>query len=172
MHSGACYYGKITVMKVFLFLLLIISSFIRSDAQQKKIIPPVVKFNAEKAKKLGADELGMRNYVIAFMRAGPVKLTSSRDFDVLRKAHLKNMVRLYDDGKLLIAGPFTDGKSLRGFYIFDVPSVEEARILTVSDPAVKAGALIMELHTWYGSAALKEIPKLHREIQRKGLLEE
>jgi uncharacterized protein YciI len=155
-----------------LILVILIGSSFGSFPQQKKTSPPVIKYNAAKAKKLGADELGMRNYVIAFMRAGPVKLTSDHDYTVLRKAHLLNMQRLYDEGKLLLAGPFTDGKSMRGFYIFDVPSVEEARILTVSDPAVQAGTLIMELHTWYGSAALKEIPDLHREIQKRGLLDE
>ena len=157
---------------LFLFFLIIIVSFSDSFSQQKKTPSPEIKYNAEKAKKLGADELGMRNYVIAFMRAGPVKLTNSHDFTLLRKAHLQNMQRLYTEGKLLLAGPFTDNKSMRGFYIFDVPSVEEARILTVSDPAVKAGALIMELHPWYGTAALKEIPDLHKEIQKKGFLED
>jgi uncharacterized protein YciI len=160
-------------MKAFvLVLLFLLGSFLGSFPQQKKTSPPVIKYNAEKAKKLGADELGMRNYVIAFMRAGPVKLTSTHDLTVLRKAHLLNMQRLYDEGKLLLAGPFTDGKSMRGFYIFDVPSIEEARILTVSDPAVQAGTLIMELHTWYGTAALKEIPDLHKAIQKRGLLED
>ena len=33
-------------------------------------------------------------------------------------------------------------------------TVEEARALTEKDPAVKAGRLVMELHPWYGSAAI------------------
>jgi len=81
---------------------------------------------------------------------------------------MKNINRLADEGKLILAGPFMDDQPLRGIYIFDVASIEEARQLTSTDPAVKAGTLIMELHPWFGSAALKEIPNLHKEIQKKG----
>lgn len=160
-------------MKAMLFLIIpVIFSFTDILGQQKKSAPPQVKFNAEKAKKLGADELGMRNYVIGFMRAGPVKLTNSREMTLLRQAHLKNMQKLSTEGKLLVAGPFTDNKSLKGFYIFDVSTVEEAQILTISDPAIQAGALILELHPWYGTAALKEIPDIHRQIQKKDFAED
>jgi uncharacterized protein len=157
---------------IVLLLALIIIPFPESLAQQKKKSPPELKYNAEKAKKLGADELGMRNYVVGFMRAGPVKLTNSKEVTLLRKAHRQNMQRLAMEGKLLLAGPFTDNKSMKGFYIFDVSSVEEARILTISDPAVRAGALILELHPWYGTAALKEIPDIHRQIQKKDFPED
>ncbi len=71
-------------------------------------------------------------------------------------------------GKLLMAGPFLDNQALRGIYIFDVSTVEEAQELTATDPAVKSGTLVMELHPWYGSAALKEMPELHKQIQKKG----
>ncbi len=160
-------------MKIlYLLLSLIIIHCSESFAQQKKTSPPEIKYNAEKAKKLGADELGMRNYVIAFMRAGPVKLTNTREVTLLRKAHLQNMQKMFQEGKLLLAGPFTDNQSMKGFYLFDVSSIEEARVLTVSDPAVKAGALVMELHSWYGTAALREIPDIHKQIQKKGFLDE
>jgi len=124
-------------------------------------------YDAEMAQKLGADELGMKNYVIAFLKSGPVKLTDSLQISELQKAHLKNITHLADEGKLLLAGPFLDNEPLRGIFIFDVASIEEARQLTSTDPAVKAGTLVMELHPWYGSAALKEIPNLHRQIQKK-----
>lgn len=158
--------------EIIILLALILFPFSISLAQQGKKVSPQSKYNAEKAKKLGADELGMRNYVIGFMRAGPIKLTNSKDVALLRKAHVQNMQRLTTEGKLLVAGPFTDNKSMKGFYIFDVASVEEARILTISDPAVRAGALILELHPWYGTAALMEIPGIHKQIQKKGFVED
>jgi len=125
-------------------------------------------FNADLAKKLGADQLGMRTYVIAFLKTGPVKLSDSLQYRELMKAHLKNITKMANEGKLITAGPFLDKTELRGIYIFDVTSIEEARALTSTDPAIKAGALVMELHPWYGSAALKEMPGLHRKIQKKG----
>jgi hypothetical protein len=38
--------------------------------------------------------------------------------------------------------------------------------LTNSDPAIQAGSLIMELHEWYGSAAVMAIPGIHDKIQK------
>src|SRR5690242_8794849 len=99
-------------MKAMILLFVtIILPFSDSVAQYRKKALPELKYNAEKAKKLGADELGMRNYVVGFMRAGPVKLTNSKEITLLRKAHLQNMQRLATEGKLLVAGPFTDNKS-------------------------------------------------------------
>ena len=56
------------------------------------------------AQKLGADELGMKSHVIAFLRAGPVKLTDSLERMALQKAHLKNILRL-QFVHLLISNP-------------------------------------------------------------------
>lgn len=153
-------------LKILLFSLVMIP-FLRAVSQQKHPSLPV-KYNAETALKLGADDLGMKNYVIAFLKAGPVKLTDSLARAELQKAHLKNITRLADEGKLIIAGPFMDDQPLRGIFIFDVSTIEEARQLTSTDPAIKAGTLVMELHPWYGSAALKEIPNFHKQIQKKG----
>jgi len=149
-----------------LFILLLIMPVLKAISQQNHPATSL-KYNAEMAQKLGADDIGMKSYVIAFLKSGPVKLTDSLEIAQLQKAHLKNITRLVDEGKLILAGPFLDDQPLRGIFIFDVASLEEARQLTSTDPAVKAGTLVMELHPWYGSAALKEIPNLHRQIQKK-----
>jgi uncharacterized protein YciI len=67
---------------------------------------------------------------------------------------MDNIRRLTDEGKLVLAGPFMDDGEVRGIYIFDVKTVEEAKKLTETDPAIQAGSLIIDLHPWYGSAAL------------------
>ena len=74
--------------------------------------------------------------------------------------------RLAAEGKLVLAGPFADDGLLRGIYIFDVPTVAEAEALTNSDPAIKAGQLVMELHPWYGSAALLMVNEVHARIEK------
>jgi uncharacterized protein YciI len=71
------------------------------------------------------------------------------------------------EGSLVLAGPFLEDGDLRGIYVFDVRTLEEARALTETDPAVKAGRLAMELHLWYGSAALMEVPRIHNTLQRR-----
>jgi len=71
---------------------------------------------------------------------------------------------LAEEGKLVLAGPFLDDGDLRGIYIFDAKTIEEAEAWTNSDPAVQAGSLIMELHPWYGSAGVMAINEIHKKI--------
>jgi uncharacterized protein YciI len=66
----------------------------------------------------------------------------------LQKAHLANIVRLADMKKLVVAGPFGDDGTLRGIFVFKVASLDEARALTETDPAVQAGRLAIDLHPW------------------------
>jgi|SRR3569833_443117 len=128
-------------------------------------------YDADLAKKLGADEYGMKTYVMAFLKAGPNHLKDSVAREELQKAHLKNIMRLASEGKLIVAGPFLDNQDIRGIFIFNVSSVEDAKKLTESDPAVKAGSLIMELHPWYGSAGLVEAFKLHKKVEKTSVAE-
>jgi uncharacterized protein len=66
----------------------------------------------------------------------------------IQKGHMANIHRLADMKKLVVAGPFGDNGTLRGIFVFRVASLEEARALTLTDPAVQAGRLALELHPW------------------------
>jgi uncharacterized protein YciI len=66
----------------------------------------------------------------------------------LQKAHLANIVRLAEMKKLVVAGPFGDDGQLRGIFVFKVASLEEAKALAETDPAVQAGRLTIEMHPW------------------------
>ncbi len=132
-----------------------------NESQSEKMV-----FDQELASKLGADEYGMRKYVLAFLKAGPNRDQDSITAAKLQQAHMENIQRFADEGKLTLAGPFLDDGNLRGIYIFDVESIEEAKKLTETDPAIQAGRLIMELHPWYGSAALKQVNDIHNKIAK------
>ena len=103
----------------------------------------------------------------AFLKAGPNRNRPPQEAQKLQAAHRANINRLAAEGKLVLAGPFADDGVLRGIYIFDVPTVAEAEALTKTDPAIQAGQLEMELHPWYGSAALMTIPDLHARIEKR-----
>jgi len=124
-------------------------------------------YDAALAKKLRADEYGMRTYVMAFLKAGPNRDRSAEEGRKLQRAHLENINRLAAEGKLVMAGPFADDGPIRGIYLFDVSTVAEAETLTKSDPAIQAGSLVMELHPWYGSAALMLVNEVHARIEQK-----
>lgn len=124
------------------------------------------KYDSMLAQKLEADEYGMHRYVLAFLKKGPNRNQDSTTAANLQKAHLENIVKMAEAGKLVLAGPFMDTGEVRGIYIFNVTTVEEAQALTASDPAIQAGRLIMELHPWYGSAVLPLITPLHKRLEK------
>jgi len=144
-----------------LIVILFILSGINANAQDSTVV-----FDSLYAQELGADDYGMRSYVMAFLKSGPNRDQTEEEAQELQAAHMANIGRLAEEGKLVLAGPFLDGGDLRGIYIFAVESVEEAKALTATDPAIKAGRLIMELHPWYGSAAVMEIGEIHETISK------
>lgn len=125
------------------------------------------RYDSTLAVELGADEYGMKTYVMAFLKSGPIKIEDAAKRQELQSAHLANIRRLAEEGKLLLAGPFIGKGELRGIYIFDVQTLEEAEALTSTDPAIKAGTLVMELHMWYGSAALLKLPEIYPLLEKK-----
>lgn len=128
-------------------------------------------YDAAKATAYGADDYGMKTYVFAYLKGGPNRDRSPEEAAALQQAHLRNITRLAEAGKLVLAGPFLDGGDIRGLYIFDVPTIAEAEALTQTDPAIQAGQLEMELVQWYGSAALVELNAIHATIAKRGIAE-
>ena len=150
-----------TILCLFLFFVFSDPGFAQSGTKPK--------YDSTLAKKLGADGYGMKKYVMAFLKAGKVKIKDSTERANLQMAHLKNIMRMADEGKLLVAGPFMDKGDVRGIYVFNVESLEEARKLTETDPAIKAGTLEMELRPWYCTAALMEITRIHKTLEKKSV---
>ena len=120
------------------------------------------------AKKLGADERGMKKYVFCILKTGPANITDKAKKDSLFAGHMKNIGRLADEGKLAVAGPFMkNDRQYRGIYIFNVSTIKEAEELTLTDPAIKAGVFVVELTEWYGSASLMATPEIHKKLEKK-----
>lgn len=138
-----------------------------SDNSETQEAPKTeTNFNAELAKELSADDYGMHQYVMAFLKAGPNRTNDKEEAAKLQRAHLDNITKMAEEGVLVLAGPFMDDGDIRGIYVFDVHSIEEAEKLTATDPAIKAGSLVMELHPWYGSAALMKVNDIHSQIAK------
>jgi uncharacterized protein len=163
-----------------LFALLGIASCIKNEKSPGKqlvaeqgfyetVMDTSAGYDATFAQKIGADAYGMRPYVLAFLKRGPNRSQDSVTAAQLQKAHLENIGKMAEAGKLVLAGPFTDDGEVRGIYIFNVATVEEARQLTETDPAIQAGRLVMELHPWYGSATLPAIVPLSKRLEKTSL---
>jgi uncharacterized protein YciI len=120
------------------------------------------------AKKLGADEYGMKKYIFAFLLRGDrVNEYTPEQRQEIQGGHMANIGKMAEMGKLVVAGPFFGNEDLRGIYIFDVQTIEEAKALTETDPAIKAGVLKMDLKEWYGSAALLLLTDLYPKVTKK-----
>src|SRR5215208_6837854 len=128
-------------------------------------------YDSALAKKLGADDYGMKQYVLVFLKPGQKQITDSTQRTKIIQEHLKNIGRLAKEGKLVVAGPFLDNGPLSGIFIFNVRTVEEAKALVNTDPGIKTGFFDMELHPWYGSAALMQVGSIHYSVQKKSITE-
>jgi len=136
-------------------------------AAQTDASKPNPKFDAALAKKYGANENGMRTYVLAILKTGTSKFAPGKERDEIFKGHFANIKRLAAEGKLVVAGPFDSNSSgLRGIFILNASTVEEARKLTDTDPVVKSGLMAVDHYLWYGSAALMAIPEIHEKISQ------
>jgi uncharacterized protein YciI len=94
-------------------------------------------------------------YYLGFLRRGDKwSPEDTPERQRIQEAHLKNIGRLHDMGKLVAAGPFMEDGDLRGIFVFKTATAEEANELTNTDPAVQAGRLRIELHPWELPAGL------------------
>lgn len=128
---------------------------------------PTVQYDSAKARAYGADLYGMKTYVMAFLKQGANDSLPKSKTRELQKKHQNNIARLAEKGYLVLSGPFMDSDSIRGIFLLNVQTLKDARAIVKTDPAVQAGVLKVELRPWYGSAALMEIPKLHKQLEKK-----
>jgi len=124
-------------------------------------------FDAELARSIGADENGMKSYVLVVLKTGPNKVPAGAERDEMFKGHFANMKRLGAEGKLALAGPFDGVDGWRGLFIFAVPDIEEAKKLVATDPVIIKGEMVAEYHKYHGSAALMLVNDAHAKIAKK-----
>jgi uncharacterized protein YciI len=125
-------------------------------------------YDSTLARKLGADDYGMKSYILVILKTGDNNPEKGPERDKLFKGHFENINRLADAGKLVIAGPLEENdKSYRGIFILNVKTAEEARELLKADPTISQKIFNAELYEWYGSAAISEYLKVQKKIEKK-----
>ena len=101
----------------------------------------------------------MSQYYMVFLRRGPAwTAVATPESTKVSQGHMANIQRLSIEGKMVVAGPF-DGQSgdraLAGIFILRVVSMDEAKAIAESDPAVKAGRFVYEIAPWWGPKSLR-----------------
>lgn len=157
------------------FVVLSITAFFISCNSENKLnsksdpVTSEIKYDSILAKKFEADDYGMKKYVVAFLKRGPNRDFSEEESKTIQAGHMAHIGKMAEEGKLVLAGPFFGTGDLRGIFVFNVSTIEEAEVLTSADPAIQAGSLEMELIEWYGSAALMGVNEVHKTLSKKGI---
>ncbi len=150
-------------MKIIVTIAAIFCSFLSVYAQNDN-----QKYDSLLAKKLNADDYGMRSYVFVILKTGNNKMTDKKYTDSCFRGHMANIEHLVQIGKLIVAGPMgKNEKSYRGIFIMNVKTIEEAKEFLQQDTAIAAGLLEPEYFQWYGSAALPEYLDASDKIWKK-----
>jgi uncharacterized protein YciI len=124
-------------------------------------------YDAELAKSVGANDMGMRSYVFVLLKSSATPVPRGPERDEMFKGHFANMARLSAEGKLVAAGPFDGVDGWRGMFIFAVSDIEEAKKLVASDPVIVKGEMVAEFHKHFGSAALMMIRDNHAKVSKQ-----
>ena len=110
-----------------------------------------ISVSAKPKKTVQADTVKriMKQYYFVMLTKGNNRTQDSVTAAQIQKAHLENIGRFANAGKIIVAGPFGDDGNLCGIFIFDAASKEEVEQLLQTDPAVSAGRLAYEIHPWW-----------------------
>jgi uncharacterized protein YciI len=134
---------------------------------QGTVDAPRSAYDPDLARSVGADDRGMRNYVLVVLKTGPRKVPAGAERDEMFKGHFANINRLAAEGKLALAGPLDGVDGWRGLFVLAVPDIDEARRLVATDPVIVQGEMVAEYHTYYGSAALMLVRDAHDRVAKQ-----
>jgi uncharacterized protein YciI len=152
-------------MKTVISILVLIVTFICNETAQAQVNN---NYDSVLAKKLQADEYGMKSYVFIILKKGTSEISDKKILDSIFHGHMANIKKLAAENKLLLAGPIGDNdKDYEGIFVFNTGSVDEAKQWLNTDPAVQSKHLDAELYPWYGPAALQEVISINQKLQKK-----
>jgi uncharacterized protein YciI len=150
-------------MKYRLLFFLLLGCSVAANCQTEN-----PKYDKLLADSLGGDDYGMKAYMFVMLKTGANTTSDKKVIDSLFKGHMENIGRLAANNKLVVAGPLgKNDKTYRGIFILNVATMEEAKALLETDPAIKANLLEAEIFKWYGSAALPTYLPNHEKIEKK-----
>jgi uncharacterized protein YciI len=138
-------------MKKFLPLILLSLCSLSAWAQQQKQPKKQLTKEEQQAVKVATkpETHEMKTYYMVFLKKGPKRNQDSLTASKIQAQHMAYLNKMYNEGKMDLAGPSLPDGEIRGFCVYNVATFEEAKKLAESDPAVIAGRLTVEVLPWY-----------------------
>src|ERR1041385_3522904 len=130
-------------MRNFVLLILFCMLSFSTQAQQKQSTKKVLSKEETQAVKVSTkpETHEMKTYYMVFLKKGPKRDQDSINSGKIQAQHMAYLNKMYNEGKMDLAGPSSPDGEIRGFCVYNVESFEIAKKLAESDPAVIAGRL-------------------------------
>jgi uncharacterized protein YciI len=107
-----------------------------------------------------AESNSLAKYFVAFLYKGPkfaAEPAESPERKRNHEQHIAYIEKMRAEGKLLTYGPILDGGDLRGMYVFQAATLEEAKEWANQEPSVKIGMIEMRVYPWLAPASLSKL---------------
>lgn len=95
------------------------------------------------------EQMTMQKYFIVFLKSGENRSQDQEKAMKLQQEHLAYLGDLYEKGIINLNGPSGGEGDIRGFSVYNVATIEQAREYAENDPMVRAGRLKVEVHPWW-----------------------
>lgn len=132
-------------MRIFFITLSLLLTYTLSFGQEADSSAQPETFEFE----WNGENMTMQKYFIVFLKSGPERGQSQEEAAKIQQDHLAYLGGLYEKGIINLNGPSGGESNIRGFSVYNVATLEQARQYAENDPAVKAGRLIVEVHPWW-----------------------
>src|SRR5258705_11622400 len=120
-------------MKLITLFAVLLFSFVQLNAQSANN-----EYDSVLAKKLNADNYGMKKYYFVILKTGPAEITDKVRRDSIFGGHMKNIQWHALQNKMVVAGPLgVNDKTYRGIFILNTESKTEAGKMLETDTAIK-----------------------------------
>ena len=142
----------------------ILHDFIATSAERPKVVACIVKMSGA-LKILDWNQCSIDKEKGYRVSCGQAVEISIPEHAIYLKKHIMDKQIVDIDGKKVVRVNDVRLASISsGLFVMAVPSIEEARALTETDPVIVNGEMVAEYHPWYGTAALMTVNETHQRI--------
>ena len=125
-------------------------TFVKRGGRWQAVAWQATRVAAEAPAAARPTTAAMGEFFLVLLKKGPAWTAERTDrTKAIQEAHMANIKALWEAKKLVIAGPMGDDGDTRGVFVFQAANRAEAVALADSDPAIKAGRLVPEIHSWW-----------------------